>query len=144
MTLALRGRDRLLPLAVALAVVAGVVAVAWGDPGLRRDRGFAVVSPRDGAEVGDGFQLTWAPGAVAAPGGYAVVVDEALPAPGRRLAAGPRTLLLPGTSLQLHLGPASSGSPSARRFHTVQVVRLDDAGRRLGEDVAVVHVRTRP
>ena len=143
MSLALRGRDRLLPLVVAAVLVAAVATVAWGDTALRRDRGFAVVTPRDGAEVGAGFLVSWAPGSDPAPGGYAVVVDEALPAPGHRLEPGPRTLLLTGTALRLHLGPASSGSPSARRFHTVQVVRLDDAGRRLGEDVAVVHVRTR-
>lgn len=140
-----RTRDRLVPLAVAVAVVAGTgVAAATSGGDLRRDRGFAVVSPRDGAEVGPGFVLTWAPGSQAAPGGYAVVVDEALPVPGEPVKSGPRALLLAGTSLRLSLGPATTGSPSARRVHTVQVVRLDAAGRRLGEDVALVHVRTRP
>ena len=141
----LRTWDRLVPLAIAAAVVAGTgAAAATTTADLRRDRGFAVVSPRDGAEVEPGFVLTWAPGSQAAPGGYAVVVDKSLPAPGDPVESGPRALLLRGTSLRLSLGPASTGSPSARRFHTVQVVRLDAGGRRLGEDIALVHVRTRP
>ena len=43
----------------------------------------------------------------------------------------------------LTLGPASKGSPSSRRFHTVSVVPLDSDGRRIGEDVATVHLRGR-
>ena len=130
--------------AIAVVVAAGAVAAgAAGSVSLQRDRDFTVTAPVDGASVGPGFLLSWAAGRHAPAGGFAVVVDEALPRPGEPARPGDHTMLLKDTALRLTLGPATTGSPSARNTHVVQVIRLDSAGRRLGEDVAVVHVRSR-
>jgi hypothetical protein len=50
---------------------------------------------------------------------------------------------VPGEAVRLTLGRRSGGSPSARDQHVLAVVPLDAAGRRVGEQVAVVHVRSR-
>jgi hypothetical protein len=131
-------------IAVSLLVGGGVAAATADAPALTRDRDFAVTAPADGDRVASPFVLSWAPGDRPAPGGYAVVVDAPAPAPGRIVRPGPRTLLLKATSLQLGLGEATKGSPSARRFHVISVLKLDAAGRRTGEDAAVVHVRAAP
>ncbi len=130
-----------LTLAVLLVLGAGLAAAASGDRALVRDRGFAVQEPVDGAEVGGQFRLRWARTDHAA--GYAVVVDAVVPKAGAKVAAAAHVLILTDTSLRLAVGRTRSGSPSARGFHTVSVVPLDGSGRRLGEDVAVVHVRNR-
>ena len=142
-------RVRAARLPLMLTVLAAVVATAGAAVGLSgpaslvRDRRFAVTTPLDGASVGDGFLLAWAAGRHAPAGGYAVVVDQPLPRPGERARPGDHTMMLSATALRLTLGPATTGSPSARNVHVVQVIRLDRSGRRLGEDVAVVHVRSR-
>ena len=125
-------------------VLAGAVATAASaDPEvLTADREHRVLTPADGELVGDGFRLAWTPAEGAA--SYAVVVDGRLPRPGSVVRAGSTTLLLEQTALTLTLGPRHGGSPSARRFHAVSVVPLDGDGRRIGERVALVHVRTRP
>lgn len=127
-----------LPLAALLVAATGVAAVLGPDVPLTRDRSFAVTSPSDGAEVTDGFTLSWS--STGAPQ-YAVVVDVTPPPVGRPLVAGERVILLAGTSLRLSLGAATSGSPSARRHHRLTVVPLDEAGRRSSETVATVSVR---
>lgn len=127
-----------LPLAALLVAATGVAAVLGPDVPLTRDRSFVVTAPSDGAEVGDGFVLSWS--GTGAPQ-YAVVVDVTPPAVGRSVVAGERVLVLSGTSLRLSLGDAHSGSPSARRHHRLTVVPLDAAGRRVSEAVATVSVR---
>lgn len=128
---------------VGLAVVAGsapAVGLALADGvQLTRDPGLTVLLPRDGAEVGAGFVLSWDPGAHR--GGFAVVVDSSLPAPGRAVEPGPSVLLTSSTALRMELGARVGGSPSARHHHAIVVVPVDADGRRVGEDVAVVHVR---
>jgi hypothetical protein len=131
---------RALPLLLLVVAGTAVAAVAGPDVPLSDDASFAVTAPADGAAVGDGFRLAWTS---AGTDRYAVVVDDAVPAPGSRVEAGERVLLLTGTSLRLTLGDATTGSPSARAAHSITVVPLDAAGRRSGEDVAVVHVRGR-
>lgn len=112
--------------------------VAQGVP-LTRERGFTVLSPVDGAAIADAFLLRWS--AWGSRTSYAVVVDAAIPRPGALVTASDRVLTVQGTSVQLSLGRAASGSPAARAFHTVTVLALDDAGRRVGSSAAVVHVR---
>lgn len=143
MTAGADGRTRLIPLLVAAALVVGVglAASAATSPAFTRDRDFAVTLPADGSSVRNPFLLAWAPGARPAAGGYAVVIDAATPPPGGVVRAGPRTVLVRDSALQLTLGAATTGSPSARGVHVISVVRLDEQGRRDGEDVAVVHVR---
>lgn len=133
-----RGLGGLL-LATALALATGTMALASGLPELKRDRALRVLTPQDGALVGADFLLSWQAGH---PSRFAVVVDAALPSPGSRVQAGKNVLTLEGTALRLTLGPRSGGSPSARRHHVVVVVPLDEDGRRIGEQAAVVRVRT--
>lgn len=124
-------------LAAALVVGAGGMALS-SDGALVRDEGFRVLTPRDGARVGHGFLLSWTG---SADGRYAVVVDAAVPAPGRPVTAGDHVLTVTGPALRLSLGDRHQGSPSARDHHELVVVRLDDQGRRAGEATAVVRVR---
>ncbi len=125
-------------LAVVLAV-AGSLAVAAGEVPLTRDGGFGVLAPRDGAEVPAAFELRWSKAASFTT--YAVVVDADVPITGDLVKPGERVLTISGQQLELSLGRAKTGSPSARSFHTVTVIPLDAAGRRAGWDAAVVHVR---
>ena len=67
--------------------------------------------------------------------------DARVPGPGQLVTPGDHVLTLTGQALRLTLGPLTGGSPSARHQHTVVVVPLDSAGRRRGEQVALVHVR---
>lgn len=128
---------------LAPVLVAAAVTAASADAGaLTADREFRVLTPADGDLVGDGFAVSWTPADGAA--SYAVVVDGRLARPGSVVRPGPTTLLLEERALSLTLGPREGGSPSARRFHTVSVLPLDEDGRRIGEQVALVHVRTRP
>lgn len=135
-----RGLGGLL-LATVLALTAGTLALAAGGPELTRDRALRVLTPQDGSDVGADFLLSWSAGR---PSRFAVVIDAALPAPGALVKPGENVLTLDGTALRLTLGPRSGGSPSARRHHEVVVVPLDQDGRRIGEQTAVVRVRTRP
>ena len=121
--------------------LAGLAILVLPHPPLTRDAGFVVRQPVDGSEVGDRARVSWT--AVRGATRYALVVDAAAPAPGRVATAGERVLLVAGQEAWLTLGPASKGSPSSRRFHTVSVVPLDSDGRRIGEDVATVHLRGR-
>lgn len=124
--------------ALPLALVTGGVAVASPDVDLVRNRAFEVVSPADGDRVGEDFLLSWTGSPT---GTYAVVVDARVPGPGQLVTPGDHVLTLTGQALRLTLGPLTGGSPSARHQHTVVVVPLDSAGRRRGEQVALVHVR---
>lgn len=141
MTLLPPGRPTTAALLGATLLVGSTAAFVAADPPLTRDTDFAVVAPADGSTVGPNFLLRWSPHGRRT--SYAVVVDRALPAPGAVVQPDDRTLTVTGTALRLSLGPAKSGSPSARAFHTVTIVALDDAGRRAGHDAAVVHVRNR-
>ena len=131
---------RALPLLLLVVTGTAVAAVAGPDVPLTDDATFAVTAPSDGATVGDAFRLAWTS---AGTDRYAVVVDGTVPAPGRRVEAGERVLLVTGTSLRLTLGDATTGSPTARAAHSITVVPLDAAGRRDGEGAAVVRVRGR-
>lgn len=126
-------------LGAVLALGAGAVLTVSGAPDLTRDAAFRVLTPRDGQHVGTSFLLTWTSPRMQP---FAVVVDGAVPPPGAAVTAGRTVLTLDGNALRLTLGPHVGGSPSARRSHVVVVVPLDAAGRRLGEQTAVVHVRT--
>ena len=141
MTLLPPGRSSTAALLGATLLVGSTAAFVAADPPLTRDTGFAVVAPADGSAVGPNFLLRWAPKGSRT--SYAVVVDHGVPAPGSMVQPGSRTLTVTGTALRLSLGRAKTGSPSARAFHTVTIVALDDAGRRDGHDAAVVHVRNR-
>lgn len=121
--------------------LAGVAVLAVPHPPLTRDAGFVVRQPSDGADVQERARVSWTAARGAAR--YALVVDAAPPAPGRAAVAGPHVLLVEGREAWLALGPATKGSPSSRGFHTVTVVPLDASGRRIGEDVATVHLRGR-
>lgn len=125
-------------LAVVLAV-AGGIAVATGEVPLTRNGAFDVLAPRDGAKVPTAFEVRWSK--VDAFTTYAVVVDDDVPTPGDVVEPGERILTITGQQVELSLGRATTGSPSARSFHTVTVIPLDAAGRRAGWDAAVVHVR---
>ena len=125
--------------ALAAVPLAGVLVLAVPHPPLTRSASFRVTSPADGTAGATAIAWTAAPGASR----YAVVVDAALPAPGARPEESARVLVVEGRAAQLSLGPARTGSPSVRDWHTVLVVPLDGAGRRLGEDVAVVHLKDR-
>lgn len=128
---------------LAPVLAAALVTAASADAvDLRVDRQFRVLTPADGELVGDGFRVAWTP--VDGAASYAVVVDGELARPGEVVQPGPTTLLLDERALSLTLGPRKGGSPSARRFHAVSVLPLDDDGRRIGEHVAGIHVRTRP
>jgi hypothetical protein len=138
----IRVASRWAPPALAVAIVAGtgLAALAADRPHLTRDGGFGVVAPADGAKVGDGFLLAWTAGKHASQR-FAVFVDAQAPRPGFAAVAGPNTLIVRGTALRLTLGPRAGGSPSARHWHQIVVVPLDDNDYRLGEDAVVVHVR---
>jgi hypothetical protein len=136
-----RTRIALAALAVVVGAAPAVGLAIADDVALSRDADLEVVLPRDGAEVRPGFVLSWSPGRHR--GSFAVVVDAALPRPGERVTPGPAVLVTSETALRLDLGPRVGGSPSARRHHEIVVVPLDDDGRRLGESIAVVHVRGR-
>jgi hypothetical protein len=123
----------------ATLVVAAVTGLAVSGTPLRRDRDFTVSTPRDGAAIGSDALFTWAPTRGATT--YAVVVDAGLPAQGQVVSPSERVMTVSGTSVRLTLGRARTGSPSSRGFHTVTVLPLDEQGRRLGRDAAVVHVR---
>ena len=129
-------------LAVALmAGAVGTVAAAGDVPALTESGATRILSPDSGAEVGRDFLLSWTGPRSAA---YAVVIDQALPAPGAVATAGSNVILVrDATAVRLTLGPRKGGSPSARRHHTVVVVPLDADGRRVGERSAVVQVRSR-
>lgn len=141
MTAATVGRSRAL-LLVGAPVLVGAVLYAVQGPDLTVDTRFRITTPSDGAAVDEAMTIGWTSARGAT--GYAVVVDHALPEPGAVVVPGPHVITLSGRQLALRLGPASSGSPSARRVHTVTVVPVDDRGRRSGEHVARVRVRTRP
>lgn len=125
--------------AIGAAPVAAAALLLSPHAPLTRAAGFEVTSPADGADEARQTVVRWsaAPGAVR----YAVVVDDAPPAPGAAAAPGERLVVVDGREVSVSLGAATSGSPSSRGFHTVVVVPLDGSGRRLGEDVAVVHLR---
>ncbi len=142
MTVPALDRSRTALTLAALFVVAGGVAVAAGPAPLTRDGGFEVLSPRDGARVPASFDLRWSRAGRATT--YAVLVDADVPAPGASVEPGDRVLTVSGQQIELSLGRAKTGSPSARAFHTVTVIPLDAAGRRTGWDAAVVHVRNAP
>ena len=136
-----RSRHGVLLAIVLLAGAAGTVSAAGGMPALTDSGATRILSPDSGAEVGRDFLLSWTGPRAAA---YAVVVDHALPAPGATATAGPNVILVrDATALRLTLGPRKGGSPSARRHHTVVVSPLDADGRRVGEQSAVVQVRSR-
>ena len=127
-------------LAVALVTGTGIAAVAADHPRLTRDRGLAVLVPRDGARVDDGFLLAWTAGAHKSLE-FAVIVDATPPAPREAVVPGPATMLVRGTALRLTLGPRHGGSPSTRGWHEISIVPVDANGYRVGEDVTVVHLR---
>jgi hypothetical protein len=135
------GRSQALLLAGA-PVLLGAALYAWQQPSLTTDTGFRITAPSDSGTVRQDLVLAWTKARGAS--SYAVVVDVALPEPGAVAVPGDRVVTLPGRLLALHLGRATTGSPSARAMHTLTVVPLDAAGRRVGEDVASVRVRTRP
>lgn len=139
MTTATLGRSRMLLLVVAPALLATALWITQ-DPQLTVDRSFRVTSPEARPTSGRVIDLAWTAsrGAVS----YAVVVDQAPPPPGAVVRPGPRVLTLTGRTLRLELGPATSGSPSARDVHQLVVLPLDGEGRRTGEDVASLRVRT--
>lgn len=126
--------------AVAAVPLAGIVLLAVPHPPLTRHTGFAVRAPADGSATARQAVVRWS----AAPGAarYAVVVDAAPPAPGATATASAHVVLVDGRQVALSLGDATKGSPSSRGFHTLLVVPLDSGDRRLGEDVAVVHLRS--
>lgn len=127
------------PVLLAVAPVLLACGVLIGTrPALTADTGFRVIAPTDGTRVADTVTLAWTPARGAA--SYVVVVDAPLPSPGAIVHAGPQAITLTGRSLTLALGPARTGSPSARTFHTLRVVPVGVDGRRTGETVAVVHV----
>lgn len=131
---------RVLTLAAVPLLATAVVAVtADGSSALRRDTVFEVLSPVDGAQVTADFELVWRPGLHT--GSFAVVVDGAPPAAGERAVPGPAAVLTDGTRLALTLMPRTGGSPSARHWHEIVIVPVDDEGRRVGEQQAIVHVR---
>lgn len=130
--------------AVALTAVlltAGTAAVAGSPVPLTRVRSLEVLSPRDGAVVAPDFLLSWS--STSGRTNYAVVVDAAIPHPGDVVRPDGHRLTVTTTSIRLTLGRARTGSPTARPFHTVTVIALDDRGRRVGSAAAVVHVRNR-
>jgi hypothetical protein len=126
----------MLLLVVAPALLGAGLYAAQG-PDLTSATSFRVTSAEGPGRLVD---LAWtaAPGAAS----YAVVVDQAPPRPGSLVRPGPRILTLAGRSLRVELGPASTGSPSARTVHQVAILPLDGDGRRMGEDVAWLRVRT--
>ena len=99
------GRSRMLLLVVAPALLAVCLSVSQG-PELTVDKAFRVTSPTNG-DTGRVVDLAWteARGATS----YAVVVDQAPPAPGAVVRPGARVLTLTGRSVRLELGPARSG-----------------------------------
>ena len=125
--------------AVLVAGAAGMV-VAEGVPALTESPKVRVLTPSSGAEVGEQFLLSWTGSGFPS---YAVVVDQALPRPGASARPGRNVVVVEANAVRLTLGPRSGGSPSARRHHTVVVVPLDEDGRRVGEQAAVVQVRSR-
>ena len=117
------------------------MAAATADhPQLTHDRGLAMLAPRDGARVGDGFLLAWSPGRHSSQR-FAVLVDTQPPAPGAAAVPGPSTLIVLGTAVRMTLGPRHGGSPSARHWHQIVVVPVDANDYRIGEHATVVHVR---
>ena len=139
MTGAAVGRGQTLMLAAAPMLLGGLL-YAWHQPSLATDTAFRIVAPDDSGTVRPDLVVAWAAAHRAA--SYAVVVDAALPEPGEMVEPGARVMTLPGRQIALRLGRATTGSPSARAMHTITVVPLDGRGRRLGEDVASVRVRT--
>jgi hypothetical protein len=135
-----RSRHGLL-LASVLVTVGGALVASADVPRLTEDTGFRVLTPHDGDRVGRDFLLSWTGGGTDS---FAVVVDDALPRPGDVVAAGKNVVTVPGDAVRLTLGARSGGSPSARDQHVLVVVPLDAQGRRIGEQTAVVHVRSRP
>jgi hypothetical protein len=128
---------------LAIVLLAGGIGTvsAAGVPTMTQQGAVRILSPKSGADVGPGFLLSWTGESFPA---YAVVVDRAVPAPGAVVAPSGSVLVVKdATALRLTLGPRSDGSPSARRQHTVVVVPLDAAGHRVGEQSAVVSVRSR-
>jgi hypothetical protein len=128
--------------AVSVLAAAGVVvAGAGGHHDLIGDPGLRVTSPADGALVGQGFALRWDVGSH--PGSFAVLVDGVPPRPGHVVEPGASTVISPYAQLRVTLGARTGGSPDADRAHEITIVPVDSHDRRIGEDVAVVHVRTR-
>ena len=125
-------------LAVVLAASGSAALAASGAP-MQREKSFVVSAPRDGALIHADALFSWVPVRDAA--SYAVLVDASIPSEGAVVMASDRVVTVATTSVRLTLGPATSGSPSARDFHSVVVLPLDDQGRRLGRAAAVVHVR---
>ena len=134
-----RSRHGLLLATALLAAGAGTVS-ATGLPALTERAPIRVLTPVSGATVEGQFLLSWTGQPFPS---YAVVVDHHLPPPGAEVRAGKNVVLVEATAVQLTLGPKSGGSPSARNHHTVVVVPLDADGRRIGEQTAVVQLRTR-
>lgn len=136
-------RHRWALVAAPAAVPAVLAAALWvgGSPAMTHDRSFRVLTPEDGSTVGAGATVAWTAADGAA--SYALVVDVAPPRPGAPVRPGTHVMTLTDRSMALTLGRATTGSPSARAVHRLTVVPVDAAGRRLGEDVATVTVRTR-
>ena len=134
--------SRWAPPALAVAIVAGtgLAALAADRPHLTRDGGLEVLAPADGTKVRSGFLLAWAAGKHTSLR-FGVYVDAQPPRPGGVAVAGAHTLIVRGTALRLTLGAREGGSPSARHWHQIVVVPLDENDYRMGEDATVVHVR---
>lgn len=136
-----RRRWALVAAPAAAPVVLGLALWGTGRPAMTHERSFRVLVPEDGSRVGSSVTVAWTARRGAA--SYALVVDVAPPRPGHPVRPGPHVMTLDGRSLALTLGPATTGSPSARAVHRLTVLPVDAAGRRLGEDVATVTVRGR-
>jgi hypothetical protein len=135
-----RSRHGLLLATALLAGGAGMVSAA-GLPALTDRAALRILTPVSGTEADGQFLLSWTGDPYPS---YAVVVDHHLPEPGAAVPPGKNVVLVKATAVLLKLGPKSGGSPSARHHHTVVVVPLDAEGRRVGEQTAVVQVRSRP
>lgn len=103
------------------------------------DSGFRLLTPGDGAQVGNAFEVEWSRGTYH--GRFAVILGDAVPGPGAAVTASATVVVTSLTAIGLQLLPHQGGPPGEENWHQLTIIPLDASGHRRGEDAIVFRVR---